>query len=258
MPDRSSLSSASALPASETNHEEHAQHSANRLLENPIWAALSTEHAPLALVHGNARRYPTEIGPLSGIPDHSAENFEALRVLAGPAGVVVLFCIEQPRIPAGWTLLRGGSIDQMICTGAARDANKPLDGDATLRVLTPADAPEMVALAELTEPGPFRLRTIELGTFFGIFHGDRLMAMAGKRLHLPGYVEVSGVCTHPDARGRGYAPLLMSRVMEEIASDGKIPFLHTFADNTPAIRVYEGLGYTRSRSFHLAVLRNEQ
>jgi predicted GNAT family acetyltransferase len=81
--------------------------------------------------------------------------------------------------------------------------------------------------------------------------------MAGKRLHLPGFVEVSGVCTHPDARGRGYAGLLMSKVMDEIEQDGKTPILHTLADNLPAIRVYEGLGFTVHRSFHLAVLKNE-
>jgi predicted GNAT family acetyltransferase len=114
----------------------------------------------------------------------------------------------------------------------------------------------MVELATLTEPGPFRLRTMGLGTFYGIVEGGRLLAMAGKRMHLPGYVEVSGVCTHPDARGRGYARLLMSRVMEEIVNDGKTPFLHSFADNHGAIRVYESLGFTLRQRLELAVVQN--
>jgi predicted GNAT family acetyltransferase len=121
----------------------------------------------------------------------------------------------------------------------------------------------MVDLATLTEPGPFQLRTIELGVFFGVFHNCRLVAMAGQRLSLPGrltepgYVEVSAVCTHPDFRGRGYAPALMSTVMEHIFAQGKTPILHSFSSNAAAIAVYQGLGFTFRRSFHLAVLRND-
>jgi predicted GNAT family acetyltransferase len=114
----------------------------------------------------------------------------------------------------------------------------------------------MVALAELTEPGPFRLRTMELGNFYGVFHEDMLVAMSGKRLHLPGLVEVSGVCTHPDARGRGYAAHLMSIVIDEIERQGKLPFLHAFADN-PAVRLYERLGFQLRQNFDLAVIKPE-
>jgi predicted GNAT family acetyltransferase len=113
----------------------------------------------------------------------------------------------------------------------------------------------MVELAELTEPGPFRLRTIELGKFFGVVEGGRLLAMAGQRLRLPGYVEVSGVCTHPEARGRGYAQMLMSWVMEDIVREGRTPFLHSYAHNEAAIRVYRKLGFVRRRSLELAVVQ---
>jgi predicted GNAT family acetyltransferase len=121
----------------------------------------------------------------------------------------------------------------------------------------PENVPAMIELARLTEPGPFQLRTIELGAFFGIFHGDGLMAMSGQRLSLPGFVEVSAVCTHPEARGRGYAPALMSRVMEHIRAQGKTPMLHSFSDNAPAIAVYRSLGFVFRRNFQLAVLRND-
>ncbi|HEY3706160.1 MAG TPA: GNAT family N-acetyltransferase [Terracidiphilus sp.] len=141
-------------------------------------------------------------------------------------------------------------------TAAVLDAPADtLAAGVTLRQLTPADAPSMVALAELTEPGPFRLRTIELGNFYGIFHDDRLVSMAGKRMHVPGYVEVSGVCTHPDARGQGYARRLMQLVMDEIEQSGRTPFLHAWQNN-PATRLYESLGFSLTRTFHLAVLKH--
>ncbi len=225
------------------------------LLDNPIWGALSTRHLSLALGNERARRYPAEIGPLSGIPSQSAESYAALGELAGPQGVVALFSLEEFRIPPGWTTVRTGALYQMVRQTRGQLPSVQLTTGATLRRLTATDAPAMVALAELTEPGPFRLRTMELGNFYGIFHGERLMAMAGKRMHLPGLIEVSGVCTHPKARGRGYARLLMSIVIEEIERAGETAFLHVLTEN-PAIRVYEALGFAIRKQFHFAALKN--
>jgi len=227
------------------------------LLDNPIWNSLLTEHSSLTISNHLARRFPSAIGPLSGILHQSPENYDSLRMLAGPGGIVVLFCTETPAPPPGWTLVRGGLLTQMVCEDP-QPAPMALTRGETFRPLSAADVPEMVALAELTEPGPFRDRTIELGAFFGIFAAGRLVAMAGERLHLPHHVEVSAVCTHPDARGRGYARMLIATVMDEIRQRGKIPFLHSFADNYPAIRVYESLGFSERRTFELAVLRNEK
>jgi ribosomal protein S18 acetylase RimI-like enzyme len=231
-------------------------------LDNPIWNALNSEHSALALGDGRAKRYPADIGPLSGLADQSPASYEALGELAGPAGTVVLFLTEPPLPPfewprLGWKLIRGGELNQMICTQPQSFSPRPMPPNVSSRLLTSADAPEMVALAELTEPGPFRHRTVELGVFYGIFDSGHLVAMAGQRLHLPHFVEVSAVCTHPDARGRGYARALMSQVIDEMRQRGKTPILHTFADNRPAIRVYESLGFRLRKTLHLAVLKNE-
>ncbi len=222
------------------------------LLDNPIWGALSTEHLSLALGDERARRYPAEIGPLSGIPAQTKESYEALSVLAAD-GMVVLFSIE-PIVPVGdLQIVRSGPIVQMVrkTRGVEPDA-----GELAPRRLTAADAPAMVALAELTEPGPFRLRTLELGNFYGIFHGTELVAMAGKRTHLPGLVEVSGVCTHPEARGKGYARRLMQIVIDEIEREDETAYLHAFSTN-PAIKLYETLGFETRLEFHFAALVNE-
>ena len=132
-----------------------------------------------------------------------------------------------------------------------------LPNGVILRGLERADVPAMVELATLTEPGPFRERTIELGNFYGMFEGERLLAMAGQRMRVPGFVEVSAVCTHPDARGRGYAGVLMSRVMQDILGEDATPFLHAFADN-PAVRLYQKLGFTQRRTFQLAVIKRDE
>jgi ribosomal protein S18 acetylase RimI-like enzyme len=225
------------------------------LLDNPIWNSLSTAHSTLAIGDGLAKCYPAEIGPLSGLSEQTPAAYAALRGRVSPGAVQVLFLEDPPQRLAGWALIRGGLLSQMVYAGSG--TQQPVPTISQMRLLTKSDVPAMVELAKLTEPGPFRNRTYELGAFFGIFKGSRLVAMAGQRMRVPGFVEVSAVCTHPDARGRGYARTLMAMVMELILRDGDTPFLHSFADNRAAIRVYEALGFRLRRNFHLAVLKNE-
>jgi GNAT superfamily N-acetyltransferase len=337
------------------------------LLENPIWNTLRTDHSHLAEGDDCARRYPHEIGPLAGIPDHSDASYNSLRMLAGDHSIA-LFSLDPITTRGTWTTIRTGRVIQMIRTLTASSNTVPtpdhkpvvmppdtsttnpappaptttptttpstgvpssfvrtvtassnpvptpdhkpvvmppdtstttapapatsptapapvapssfaggstsshhrhphhhhqacavldppaieLPSGCTFRQLDAADAPAMVALAELTEPGPFRLRTIELGNFYGIFDGDRLVSMAGKRMHVPGFIEVSGVCTHPDFRGRGYAGRLTQVIVDEIEQAGRTPFLHAWEGN-PAQYLYESLGFTLTRTFHLSAL----
>ncbi|HTB96393.1 MAG TPA: GNAT family N-acetyltransferase [Terracidiphilus sp.] len=227
-------------------------------LDNPIWNSLTTSHAGFALGSGLARRYPTAIGPLSGIAEESDAACDDLRTLAGPGGILVLF-LPRPFSPReGWTLVREGPLTQMICLDPPSAANALLQSGATMRTLTASDVPAMVALAELTEPGPFRERTHELGLFLGIFEDDRLVSMAGQRTRSPGFVEVSAVCTHPDARGKGYARTLMLAVMDDIRRGGATSYLHAWAHNHSAIRVYRDLGFIHRHTLHVAALRNDR
>ena len=246
---------ANADPEAATAQSE-VRSSGEALLDNPIWNALRTEHESLAVIAGAARRYPAPIGPLAGIPDQSAESYESLGILAGPGGLVGLFLPDLPALPEGWSLFRGGVLTQMICRAPRLAEGSSLAAGVKLRRLGAGDVSAMVDLAKLTEPGPFRERTIELGNFYGVLEGDRLLAMAGQRMRVPGLVEVSAVCTHPDARGRGYAGILMSAVMRDIAAEGAVPFLHAFAEN-PAVRLYQKLGFRHRRDFQLAVVKRD-
>ncbi|HEY4381925.1 MAG TPA: GNAT family N-acetyltransferase [Acidobacteriaceae bacterium] len=224
-------------------------------LDNPIWNALTTEQRHFALGTGLALRFPAEIGPLSGLAGQTDAAYDELRDLTGANGIAVLFLQTPPEPRPGWSLVRGGLMSQMIWSGGSTSCVAEPASNVALRRLTPDDVPSMVELAHLTEPGPFGRRTHELGKFFGIFEGERLLAMAGQRLHPTRLVEVSAVCTHPQARGRGYARALMSEVISAILQNSETPFLHVFADNYPAIRVYAALGFTWRRSLHLAVLK---
>ena len=126
--------------------------------------------------------------------------------------------------------------------------------DDVIEELGEADAPAMLALATLTRPGPFRSRTRELGPFVGIKQDGELVAMAGRRLRVDGFTELSGVCTHPNYRGKGYAAALSRVVVSEILATGEAAFLHAFADHETTIAFYRGLGFqTRARMIYTSL-----
>jgi predicted GNAT family acetyltransferase len=81
------------------------------------------------------------------------------------------------------------------------------------------------------------------------------VAMAGERLKVPGYTEVSAVCTHPEHTGKGYARVLMIEVMRGIRQRGETPFLHVRQDNERAIALHERLGFIKRHRGHFAVIR---
>ncbi len=224
------------------------------LLDNPIWNSLTTRHAHLALgaqAHGLARRYPSDIGPLSAFQRQTPEAYTDLAAIVPEGDVAALFLEDAPEPPADWELLRDGRLVQMVCSTVP---DQPSLAESMVP-MEPADFPEMVALAALTEPGPFRAHTATLGGFVGVRVDGRLAAMAGQRLSPGGFTEVSAVCTHPDFRGRGYALALVAGVARDIHAAGYVPFLTALESNTGAIRIYRQVGFVLRRTFELAVLK---
>jgi ribosomal protein S18 acetylase RimI-like enzyme len=115
--------------------------------------------------------------------------------------------------------------------------------ESRLITLGLADAADMLALAEAAKPGPFSGRTPELGLYAGLRDATgRLLAMAGERLRLSGYVELSGICVSPDARGQGFGAALTLYLARAALARGEAPFLHVFPDN-PAAALYARLGF---------------
>jgi GNAT superfamily N-acetyltransferase len=218
------------------------------LLDNPIWNALSTDQSHLAQSNHLAKRFPRDVAPFGAMKTQSPSGYEALaQILAGDTGV--LFLDSKTALPAGWTMPISGVIYQMTF-----EAPPPAQPNQVISKLTEADVPEMLALTKLTEPGPFLRRTIELGAYYGIHESGSLVAMAGERLRLTGFTEVSAVCTHPNFRGRGYGNALMSVVISGIMNRGETPFLHVKTNN-PAIALYEKLGFRTRAQLYLAVVQ---
>jgi len=124
--------------------------------------------------------------------------------------------------------------------------------------LSNADAPEMVALTTLAFPGFFRSRTCEMGTYYGIRSEGQLIAMGGERLTINGYPEISGICTHPAHRGKGYAAAIMWQLARDHRRDGLISWLHVSATNSRAIELYERMGFREVRTIMLHRISRKQ
>jgi predicted GNAT family acetyltransferase len=218
-----------------------------RELDNPYWSSLITRHAHLAQGGTLARRYPAAISRIAGLPAAGPANVAALETLVQVGDDMGTAGPFTPRLPGNWETLDETRVVQMI-----RVDRSPLpEGDLDMSILGDGDVSEMLTLVELTKPGPFRSRTIELGTYLGIREGRRLVAMAGERMWVGDFREVSAVCTHPDARGRGYASALMARVINRMLRAGQTPFLHVRSSNARAINVYRALGFIRRTEYPL-------
>ena len=215
-------------------------------LDNPIWSALSGPHAPFAESYGPLLAYPEDVAPFCGFREREEGLEHALNEVHRP---IALFRLAPEPAPPGWRLWHTEEIVQMILSHS--DHFTPLAPDFAR--LGPADADEVFELIKLTKPGPFEAHTMHLGSYVGISERGQLVALAGERLRLDDYVEVSAVCTHPDMRGRGYAGALVNHLAQTIFNKGSVPFLHVMAQNETARRVYERLGFTERARLWLSV-----
>jgi GNAT superfamily N-acetyltransferase len=220
-------------------------------LDNPIWNSLITEQTAFAERDGDAARFAPEVTALAGLRAPGADALRALARIVRDGEVIGVFADGTIEAPAPLTIIERARLAQMIHDGPAPR------GDDALEVLSDADAPAMRALAAATKPGPFGLRTHELGTFLGIRDEQgALIAMAGQRMRLPGMIEISAVCTDPAHLGRGHAARLMTAQLARIHAAGATPFLHVRDINARAIALYERLGFRIRRRAEYVVMRS--
>jgi GNAT superfamily N-acetyltransferase len=220
-------------------------------LDNMMWHAMTGPQRHLSEGDEHARRYPVDVGPFNAVPDEpTVEDYRALGKLVGASNVALLFRGDAVA-PAGWDVL--GTINGVQMVGPA--APMATSGDAGIVTLGTDDVEEMIALTSRTKPGPFAPRTHELGVYLGVRVDGRLVAMAGQRAQTYDYVEISAVCTDAAFTGRGLGSLLVNAQIELIAAAGKQSMLHTSAENSRAIALYEHLGFQHRRDVGGVLMR---
>jgi ribosomal protein S18 acetylase RimI-like enzyme len=218
-------------------------------LDNPAWTALTTHQSAIALVEGMARRYPPEMAVHGAVALPLPQAWESLaRLERAPVG---LFSAAPLQLPPGWTVTRHVELFQMVQEATASSAATPRENAPEVIELKESDLPAMSVLYEATRPGrKICPRIQKLGIFLGLRHEDKLVAMAGLRMHLPGYREITTVATSPGFEGRGYATALVAALAERIRERNESPFLTVRTDNARAIAIYRRLGFRERARLH--------
>ncbi len=220
------------------------------VLDNPAWSALISGNKHFANGTDEVKYFDKEVSPFFGFAENTPDSFQKLYDLVPHTKPLLFVTIAEVEIPKMWKVIGFIKGLQMVCD--SETSNEELT--TPLIPLTDAHIPQMLELTKLTNPGPFAERTIDFGHYHGVFNGEKLVAMAGQRLHPFEYAEVSAVCTHPDYTGKGYARQLLLHQIRRIKAASHIPFLHVRHDNDRAVKLYEGLGFSIRKYVYFYVL----
>ncbi len=223
------------------------------LLHNPVYHALLSGDKHLSFGTEQVKYFDEQVSPFAGFAHDYTKGFSDLYELL-PAGRKILYAIPSfIREPAGWELKHEIKGLQFVYEGSKEIKTQ----FSNVMPLTEAHVEEMIQLVKLTKPGPFGRRTIEFGSYFGIFEHEKLIAMTGLRLHVENCTEISAVCTHPDYLGKGYASILLQHQLQLILQQGQQPFLHVREDNKRAIALYQRLGFSKSRPMNFYFMKRQ-
>lgn len=210
-------------------------------LDNPVWNAAISGNSELASGSDRVKMFDKEVSPFACMAESTAENLLALYEMNTENRALFLWADQLLPVPKKWEVKHCIPGWQMVYN----HATVPAYETTGIVPLTTDNVPAMLALTQLTRPGPFGTRTIEFGNYEGIFEDGQLASMTGQRFHCDDHIEISAVCTHPDHQGKRYARKLLLSQLAAVLNAGATPYLHVRSDNDRAIQVYESLGFTK-------------
>lgn len=226
------------------------------MFTNPVWHALQTRQRRFAQYAGEACKFEADVAPFAAVGSRNEETSRQFLTLLAPKEIIYMMGEAPVELPG--LDLRGTLAGLQMIFRA--DAEVPESGRPAVEILklSCSDAADMVELTEIAFPGYFRIRTCEMGAYYGVRIGGQLVSMAGERFAFDRYVEISGVCTHPEYTGKGYARALITRLLLDHRRDGWLSCLHLSAANQHAKDLYDRLGFKVNRevNFH-RVARSE-
>ncbi|WP_443947314.1 GNAT family N-acetyltransferase [Pedobacter sp. AW1-32] len=223
------------------------------ILDNPIYNALRSNHQHISSGTTEVKVYDEEITAFAGFNEYSSENYDQLHKISSGKNVHVVFTLESVKEMKNWEIVHTIDMFQMVYNQQTVSKNE----NNNFVELDNQHIPQMNELVELTKPGPFLSRTIELGNYIGFFNDRQLISMLGQRLNPYSFVEISAVCTHPNHLGNGYARVLLNEQIRRITENNQVPFLHVKNDNQAAIKLYEKVGFNVRTEMIATVLKKK-
>ncbi len=221
------------------------------LLDNPVWEALSSKQNHFNMGNEVLKYFPKNVAPFVGLKNWDEKDLKELNDHLPAGRTFSVVNAKEVTLPTSFEIVSAIPLYQMYCPVL----NPATDRDIIIHSLGNDDVPMMLELTAMTKPGPFYERTIDFGNYIGILDNDKLIAMAGDRLSVNGYTEVSAICTNPDHLGNGYASYLTTKAAQRIIREGNIPFLHVKTDNLRAIQVYKKIGFEIRSDMYFTIFR---
>lgn len=209
-------------------------------LDNPVWNSLTESHQKFALDYNGIKFYNPDYCPFGGFSELESTSKSTEKYAALSENFFIVG--EEPKITDTLKIAKELVCLQMIVREKVQTAF-----DNEIIKLTEEHKEELFELVNLVQPGYFKINTFLLGSYYGIFSNGKLVSIAGERMKMNNFTEVSAIVTHPDHTGKGYAKQLTSHVVNNIFDEGKIPFLHVVESNLGAIKLYEKLGFVTRR-----------
>ncbi len=125
----------------------------------------------------------------------------------------------------------------------AKDTFTPVAGKATR--LSEEDLRDLETLYALHSRAFFQPYMLANGVYYGVKRHGVLLSAAGTHVCSPAHSMacLGNVFTHPAHRGKGYASICTSQVVEELLTHHHDVILNVGSQNTPAITIYEKLGF---------------
>jgi GNAT superfamily N-acetyltransferase len=212
----------------------------DHLLDNPVWNSLSQTHKRFAIDHDTVKFYQPDYCPFGGFIGQE----DIADLIRKYADLTSNFFIvgDKPAIPDNLIIK-----NELVCLQMIIADKIQIKQSNNIVRLTGQHRKALYELVNLVQPGYFKKNTFLLGDYFGIFDGKELIAITGERMKMNDFTEVSAVITHPSYTGMGYAKQLVAHEVNHTLQQKKMPFLHVAETNIPAITLYEGLGFKRSR-----------
>jgi len=210
-------------------------------LDNPAWFSLAETHKAFAMDHNGTKCYHPSYCPFAGFvnPDTTLQGIDAYALLASNFYVVG----NKPNFSNRVRLNKELVCNQMLL-------GQPIEFEISEHITelqTTKQIADLSGLVNLVQPGYFKDKTADLGSYYGIYKDEKLIAVTGERMKMIGYTELSAVITHPEHTGKGYAKQLLAHASNRIFDQQKIPYLHVADTNTGAIQLYEKLGFLTRR-----------
>lgn len=210
-------------------------------LDNPTWFSLTETHKDFAIDYNGIKFYHPSYCPFGGFinPDSTETGIDAYALLTNNFYVVG----DRPMFNDHVQLKKELVCNQMFLERRIDNVMQ----EPIIKLETTKQKADLFDLVNFVQPGYFNDKTSDLGSYYGIYKDNKLIAVTGERMKMNEYTEISAVVTHPEHLGNGYAKQLIAYTSEKIFSQNKIPYLHVADTNKNAIGLYEKLGFWTRR-----------